>query len=289
MSPNKDDKTSDSDSTEKSIGKTSDKEVELGLLKTFELFPKIPIELRSKVWTLCLPHATTIRLEGYSVQNQQFGMVFNAKPDGFVVALFRVCKESRDVLIKHLPYQLPLHIKGMSCSDAIHHLRFGDVDTIHIDGFDVLYTKYRLLLSMQDWVAKVKKLSVVVKNNWKVDWPQLLEDFNCLQKLEIECKLVFLPNTWLSRHWKENQVELKSLKEYRAGDKSFPEIVVREGFSNVRALWGVYEIKKLWNGNRNLIQSQPFEKLEYSFTLILALDIPSANVAEGRSSWAPVF
>lgn len=205
-------------------------EIEQGPLKSFGPFPKVPIELRTKIWKLCLPQATTVPLEAYALQNQPFDMGFTPNTNNLASALLRVCKESRKIFIKHLPYKLPLDIKDArkGYHRGLESVRFGEVDTIHIDGFDAIYPKHQSLLSKQNWVAKVRKLSISVNNTWKVDWSQLLDDFKSVRRLEIEVTLVFLPKTWLSRHWIESEIGLESLREYWAGDENFPEIVVKE-------------------------------------------------------------
>ncbi|CZR51073.1 uncharacterized protein PAC_00948 [Phialocephala subalpina] len=255
MSLRKDDKTSDSNCSATGVEETSDKgiksdalppttgqvltktELKLGPLTKFKLFPKLPVELRLKIWNLCLPHAKTIRIEGHALQNEIFDVALIPHPRDLPLALLNVCKESNETFIEHLPCVLPVCSKdgqGDSYYTGLQQLRFGDVDTIHINDFDRIYPKHQPLISKQSWVGQVKKLSVSMKNNWKVDWPQLLEDFKGLTKLEIECKIIYLPNTYLSRHWAQSLVELQSLKESRGGDATFPEIAVRE-FNTFRA------------------------------------------------------
>lgn len=117
-------------------------------LTEFTIFPKLPIELRYKIWGLALPGPRVVnigarrcfneyqasRVEGgeirYTLCNP-FRFQLSFCPDNSLIGMLNASRESRKIAIESLPIRLPSNDDG-------HEIRVGTEDAVCIKDLDLL-------------------------------------------------------------------------------------------------------------------------------------------------------
>ncbi|KAF8865010.1 hypothetical protein BDZ45DRAFT_736650 [Acephala macrosclerotiorum] len=164
----------------------SDQQVRGKPLVTFHPFPRLPTELRLKIWKFALPPPTTFSLNGYVEQSPSLPLFFEERQSTFVptskptraVAFLRASFESREVYMSEFPSVLPFRVWGnfqqysMDWHDdrdpipdlTFGQLRFGSQDAFFVNEDDmwgmILNRSFWRALKQQGWTKDVKTLSI---------------------------------------------------------------------------------------------------------------------------------
>ncbi|KAF8854082.1 hypothetical protein BDZ45DRAFT_693693 [Acephala macrosclerotiorum] len=136
---------------------------------TFHPFPRLPIELRLRIWCLVLPQSALVQIEA----------CWSNDPEEEV--FFSLIRSPGNHNIRRTRKNGLLRTQR---------LRLGDIDTIHIENIPALRSinHWWDVCVKQDWVRIVKALRLTVWELYRMDWVTFFDTFASLEKLDIVSK-----------------------------------------------------------------------------------------------------
>lgn len=97
--------------SEQTMFHTQDLSVNNVLYKTFTFFPRLPPEIRNKIWCLALPRLRLVTLS-YAMDGPSRDGSHRAKLETEVPALLGTCQESQALALSYYTPQLSSHLEG---------------------------------------------------------------------------------------------------------------------------------------------------------------------------------
>ncbi|KAF8847474.1 hypothetical protein BDZ45DRAFT_699179 [Acephala macrosclerotiorum] len=243
------------------------------LSEGFQLFCKLAIELRLKIWEAALPatgsftvHAVHTRQWPRTLYNQPElvlqscrqirglpGSYHDSRPRN--TAMLRACSESNQVYTARFPHKLPfdvceIHEDGgcvtPSLKDkdaAFRRLHICDEDVIYLRNLDTLlrldghiFNSQHLVKPDPSWCFAVRKLRVNIDCLWGEQlerFSSLIDYFSCLERIEA----VLDGRSWILQSndcEKVVQIAREQLADDKGFDAEVPELVYLEPFRLAR-------------------------------------------------------